>query len=61
MEPSLMTLDGKGEQITISVGASFFTREDKDVTPVLRRCDSALYEAKTTRNSYRIFPEESAN
>ena len=54
-------MDGKGEQITISVGASFFTREDKDVTPVLRRCDSALYEAKTTRNSYRIFPEESAN
>jgi len=54
-------MDGKGEQITISVGASFFTREDKDVTPVLRRCDSALYEAKTTRNSYRIFPGESAN
>ena len=48
------TMDGKGEQITISAGAAFFAPEDKDTTPVLRRCDSALYKAKAKRNSYQI-------
>ena len=47
-------LGGKGEKITISVGASFFKQDDKDVNDVLRRCDNALYEAKSLRNTYRI-------
>ena len=49
------SMNGKGQQVTISVGASFFQPEDLDITPALRRCDSALYEAKTTRNTYHIF------
>lgn len=52
------TKDGKGTQITISVGASFFSLSDRDITPVLRRCDKALYQAKSARNTYRIFSEE---
>ena len=47
-------LEGKGEKITISVGASFFKQDDKDVNDVLRRCDNALYEAKSLRDTYRI-------
>lgn len=49
------SMDGKGEQITISAGASVFLTEDEDINSVLRRCDSALYEAKNVRNTYRIF------
>ena len=52
------SMNGKGQQVTISVGASFFQPEDLDITPALRRCDSALYEAKTTRNTYHIFSGE---
>jgi len=52
------SMNGKGQQVTISVGASFFQPEDLDITPALRRCDSALYEAKTTRNTYSIFSGE---
>lgn len=48
-------MDGKGEQITVSVGASFFLPQDEDVSTVLRRCDSALYKAKNARNDYCIF------
>lgn len=53
--------DGKGEKITISAGASFFKPEDRDMTPVLRRCDSALYEAKRVRNTYRVFSDETGD
>ena len=52
-------MDGKGEQVTISVGASFFSQNDKDIAAVLRRCDSALYKAKIERNNYCIFSGES--
>lgn len=48
-------MDGKGEQITVSVGASFFLPEDEDIIAVLRRCDKGLYKAKETRNTYCIF------
>ena len=48
-------MDGNGEQITISVGASLFQTEDEDINAVLRRCDSALYEAKKSRNTYCVF------
>ena len=51
-------MDGKGEQITVSVGASFFLPGDEDISTVLRRCDSALYQAKDIRNNYCIFPED---
>lgn len=47
-------LDGKGDKITISVGASFFRKGETDVETALRRCDTALYKAKTVRNTYRI-------
>lgn len=50
--------DGKGEQITISVGAAFFKQEDEDIAAILRRCDSALYKAKSIRNTYHIFSDE---
>lgn len=52
------TMDGKGEQITISVGASFLLPEDEDINSVLRRCDRALYQAKNIRNTYCIFSAE---
>lgn len=47
-------MGGKGEQITVSVGASFFSTEDEDIASALRRCDDALYEAKNIRNTYCI-------
>ena len=48
-------LDGRGEQVTVSVGAAFFAEGEEDIVPALRRCDSALYEAKRVRNSYHVF------
>ena len=51
-------MGGKGEQITISAGVSFFMDEDEDINAVLRRCDSALYKAKDVRNTYRIFDDQ---
>ena len=48
-------MDGKGERITISIGASFFRPGEEDISPALRRCDAALYEAKEIRNTYRIY------
>ncbi|MBQ9327201.1 MAG: diguanylate cyclase [Solobacterium sp.] len=52
-------MDGKGEKITVSIGASFFSKDDEDVMSVLRRCDSALYHAKTIRDSYCVYSDES--
>ena len=49
-------MNGKGEKITISLGASFFRKDDEDIINVLRRCDDALYKAKETRDSYFIYP-----
>ncbi len=49
-------MNGKGEQVTISVGAAFFRHDDENIEAILRRCDEALYAAKKVRNSYRIFP-----
>ena len=49
-------MNGKGEKITISLGASFFWKDDEDIINVLRRCDDALYKAKETRDSYFIYP-----
>ena len=54
-------LDGKGEQITVSVGASFFQRGDVDIVALLRRCDSALYEAKKARNAHSIYSKETGS
>lgn len=50
-------MDGTGEQITISVGATFFSPKDADIASVLRRCDSALYKAKSVRNTYCIISD----
>lgn len=49
------TMADKGEKVTISVGAAFFQPDDEDITPVIRRCDSALYEAKALRNTFRLY------
>ena len=49
-------MNSKGEKITISLGASFFWKDDEDIINVLRRCDDALYKAKETRDSYFIYP-----
>lgn len=51
-------MNGTGEQITVSVGASYFQHGDVDIVSILRRCDSALYQAKKARNTYSIFARE---
>jgi len=49
-------MNGKGTQVTVSVGASFFQQDDESIDSVLNRCDKALYKAKEIRNTYCIFP-----
>ena len=41
-----MILDNKAIQITISIGLSYLTDKDKNIHTLLKRADTALYEAK---------------
>lgn len=58
VESADFQMKGKGTRITISVGASFFQQLDGDENEVLRRCDSALYEAKKHRNTYCMYDQK---
>lgn len=49
-------LEGPEYRCTVSVGIALFHGHDKDVTPLLRQADLALYQAKKAgRNTQRFF------
>jgi len=50
-----LAVNGKTLRTTVSVGIGFFTKEETELGPVLRRADEALYQAKEAgRNRYLV-------
>jgi diguanylate cyclase (GGDEF)-like protein len=52
-------VNGKGLRTTVSVDIGFFTKEETELGPVLRRADEALYQTKDAgRNRYLVAPHQ---
>jgi diguanylate cyclase (GGDEF)-like protein len=48
-------VNGKDLLINCSIGASIFPRDGDNIDQLIQKADSAVYQAKQTRNCYRIF------
>ncbi len=48
-------VDGKELLINCSIGASIFPRDGDNIDLLIQKADTAVYQAKQTRNCYRIF------
>ena len=56
VEATTIPWAGRELRVTISVGATIVTREDRDIEDVIHRADIAIYDAKSdgrNRVSYR--------
>jgi len=52
-----MLIQGQELRITVSLGFSLFPVHSQKKEVLLRNADTALYRAKETKNSHRIYDE----
>lgn len=52
------TVGGHHISLGASVGIALFPRDGEDIHSLIRKADSALYEAKRDRNAYRFYTKE---
>jgi len=50
-----MDVEGKSLKVTASIGISLLTPESDDAVTLLRKADIAMYQAKRTRNCFKLY------
>lgn len=55
-----MEIEGNTLQLTASIGISLFDSDEYEAATLLRHADIALYQAKQTRNCYKLYDHQTA-
>lgn len=56
-----LTLKGIAVQVGISVGIAMFPEQGDDLKTLLRKADTAMYRAKTSRSGHHVYASEDQN
>jgi len=56
-----LTLKGIAVQVGISVGIALFPEQGEDLKTLLRKADTAMYRAKTSRSGHHVYASEDQN
>jgi diguanylate cyclase (GGDEF)-like protein len=56
-----LTLKGIAVQVGISIGIALFPEQGEDLKTLLRKADTAMYRAKTSRSGHHVYASEDQN